>query len=197
MASFDSAIYAFYQTYLNTPVWAAGGTATVKQAPARVVAATNTSERGIDAEMPSADAIERYRRLFATGEKVEDPRRRTRAEQPERPDISGSDLLADILGEASYASTRLGDRREVTLRLIRGRFFVYRYDPATRTDDHPHPTPGTRLPQRGATQDSDQPLCGTPPTLPLPPVPDSIREGRWYLVTELVFRLPYEGSRMN
>src|SRR5688572_2773475 len=51
--SFDSATYAYYQTYLNTPVWTAGITATVKEAPARVVAATNTSEKGIEAHMPS------------------------------------------------------------------------------------------------------------------------------------------------
>ena len=70
-ASFDSATYAYYQTYLNVPVWAAGVTATVKQAPERVVAATNTSEHGIDAKMPPAEAIERYRRLFSTAEKVD------------------------------------------------------------------------------------------------------------------------------
>jgi hypothetical protein len=63
-ALFDSATYAYYQTWLNTPVWAAGITVTVKQPPARIVAATNTSEHGMDAKMPSAQAIERYRRLF-------------------------------------------------------------------------------------------------------------------------------------
>src|SRR4051795_12361327 len=30
-AFFDSATYAYYQTWLNTPVWAAGITATIKQ----------------------------------------------------------------------------------------------------------------------------------------------------------------------
>lgn len=197
-ASLDSATYAYYQTYLNTPVWAAGVTATVKEAPARVVAATNTSEHGIDAKMPSTEAIERYRRLFATGEKVDGPRPHLgpTAKRPEAPDVAGSDLLADILGKAAKASKGLDDR-QTTPRLIRGRFFVYRYDPGKRTVDHPHPTPGTHVPEQGPTQDIDQPLCGTPPTLPLPPVPKSIQEGRWYLVAELVFRLPYEGSRMN
>lgn len=196
-ASFDSATYAFYQTYLNTPVWAAGITATIKQAPARVVAATNTSERGIDAELPSADAIDRYRRLFASGEKVEGQRPRATAERLEAPDITGANLLAEILGEAGYAATGPNDSRQTAPRLIRGRFFVYRYDPAKRTEDRPRPKPDPQVPQPGVTQDFDQPLCGTPPTLPLPPVPDSIRAGRWYLVAELVFRLPFEGSRMN
>jgi len=195
-ALFDSATYAYYQTYLNTPVWAAGVTATVKQAPARVVAATDTSERGIDAKMPSTEAIERYLRLFATGEKVDGPPSRPTAKRPKEPDVAGSDLLADILGKAAKASKGLDDR-QTTPRLIRGRFFVYRYDLAKRTHDHPHPKPDTQVPQPGAMQDVDQPLCGTPPTLPLPPVPKSIQEGRWYLVAEFVFRLPYEGSRMN
>jgi len=69
---FDSATYAYYQTYLNTPVWAAGITVTVNQAPAGITGSTNTTEHGIDAEMPSAEAIERYRQLFATGEKVDE-----------------------------------------------------------------------------------------------------------------------------
>ena len=105
-ALFDSATYAFYQTYLNTPIWASGVTVTIKQAPARVVAATNTSEHDIDANMPSAEAIERYRRLFATGEKFAGPPSRPIAEQPQEPDAAGSDLLADILGEVGYAYDR-------------------------------------------------------------------------------------------
>jgi hypothetical protein len=145
--------------------------------------------------MPPTEAIERYRRLFATGEKVDGPPLRPTAKRPEAPDVADSDLLADILGKAVKAPKGLDDR-QTTLQLIRGRFFVYRYDPAKRTVDHPHPTPSTHVPEQGATQDFDQPLCGTPPTLPLPPVPKSIQEGRWYLVAELVFRL-YEGGRMN
>lgn len=180
--SFDSATYAYYQTFLNTPVWAAGITATIKQAPTRVVAATDTSQQGIDSEMPSSEAIERYRRLFAIGEKIDVPPSRLRAKRPEATDAGSSELLAEILGKAAKASKALKDQ-EATPRLIRGRFFIYRYDPAKRTHDDSHPI--------------DQPLCGVPPTLPLPPVPKSIREGAWYLVAELVFRLPYEGGRMN
>lgn len=179
---FDSATYAYYQTYLNTPVWAAGVTATIKQAPARVVAATDTSQQGIDAKMPSAKVIERYRRLFAIGEKIDAPPSRLRAKRPEATDVASSDLLAEILGKAAKASKTMKDQ-EATPRLIRGRFFIYRYDPTKRTHDDSHPI--------------DQPLCGVPPTLPLPPVPKSIQEGHWYLVAELVFRLLYEGGRMN
>ncbi|CAG0938736.1 hypothetical protein GALLN_00362 [Gallionellaceae bacterium] len=193
---FDSATYAYYQTWLNTPVWAAGVTATVKQAPARVVAATNTSEDGIDAKMPSAEAIEAYRRLFSSGEKsAAVTTTQPKAKGAAATGIDGSGLLAEILGKTIKSSKAASD--ENALRLIRGRFFVYRYDSAKRTDDHPHPTPTTHVKEPGVTQDVDQPLCGTPPTLPLPPVPKSIQEGRWYLVAELIFRLPYKGGPMN
>jgi len=195
-ASFDSASYAFYQTFLNVPVWAAGITATVKQAPERVVAATNTSEHGIDAKMPSAEAIERYRRLFATGEKVDAPLGHPRARRVGVPDAEASEFLVEILGKA-IKPPKGADETQAIPRLIRGRFFVYRFDAGKRTSDEPHPVPGTHASEQGATQDADQPLCGTPPTLPLPPVPKSIHEGRWYLVAELIFRLPHEGARMN
>jgi hypothetical protein len=203
--SFDSATYAFYQTYLNTPVWVAGITTTLKQAPWRVISATDTSEEKIDAEMPSDEVLDRYRRLFATGEKVEDPRLRTIAERVEAPGITDSDLLTDILGQEVSDSTGITAVRQTSPRLIRGRFFVYRYDPDKRIDEHAHPTPdpqvpgiaANQVPRIAANQEFEQPVCGTPPTLPLPPVPSEIREGRWYVVAELVFRLPYEGSRMN
>lgn len=179
--SFDTSTYAYWQTYLNTPVWAAGVSVTIKQAPARIVAANDTSQQGMDAKMPSADAIERYRRLFATGEKIDATPAQLRARRAEAVEVARSDLLPEILGKAGKASKADKDQ-QASLRLIRGRFFVYRYDAAKRTHD-PHPV--------------DQPLCGTPPTLPLPPVPKSILDGAWYLVAELVFRLPYEGDRMN
>lgn len=194
---FDSATYAFYQTYLNTPVWEAGITATLKQSPARIVGATITSERGIDAEMPSSDAIGRYRQLFTTGEKAEGRPSRGTVERGEGLTGGGSDLLSEILGKATQEKNAFDDRQNPSPRLIRGRFFVYRYDPAKRTDDPKRQTSVHNTPEQPAIQGDDQPLCGTPPTLPLPPVPESIREGRWYVVSELIFRLPYEGGRMN
>lgn len=193
---FDSATYAYCQTFLNIPVWAAGVTTTIKQAPVRVVAATDTSAQGIDAKMPSKEAIARYRRLFATGEKVDTLPGRGIAKQIEAVAVVDSDLLSEILGKAAMASKEL-DEKQATPRLIRGRFFVYRYDSGKRLADHPHPTAKASVSAQLPMQDVDQPLCGTPPTLPLPPVPKSIREGHWYVVAELVIRLPYEGSRMN
>lgn len=192
-ASFDAVTYAYYQTYLNTPVWGAGVTTTVKQAPARIVASTNTSELGIDASMPSAQSIARYRRLFATGENTFGSLSRATAKGAKTSDTNRADLLGDILGKAAKPSKGLSDK-QTSSRLIRGRFFVYRYDAAKRTDDHPHPTPATHVPEQGA---ANQPLSCAPPMLPLPPVPKSIRDGHWYIVAELIVHLPFEGRPMN
>lgn len=191
---FDSATYSYYQTYLNTPVWAAGITATVNQAPTRIVGATNTSEHDINAEMPSSAAIERYRRLFATGEKVDGPPPKLKARKPSES-AQARDLLADILGKAAKVSKGDNDQ-QAPPRLIRGRFFIYRYDPGKRTEAPPQSMPRYALDQ-SVEQPIDQPLSGPPPTLPLPPVTKSIREGRWYLVAELIVRLASEGRPMN
>lgn len=195
-ASFDSVTYAYYQTYLNTPVWAAGITATTKQAPARVVAATDTSQQGIDAKMPATEAIDTYRRLFASGEKVDTPPSQPRATRREVALAANPDLLAEILGKTTIKTAKGLKDQEVTPRLIRGRFFIYRYDPAKRTEDFPQQPPATHLPHEVAT-DSNLLLTDSPPTLPIPAVAKPIQPDHWYLVAELIFRLPYLGRPMN
>lgn len=191
---FDSTTYAYYQTYLNTPVWAAGITITINHDPARVIAATNTSERGIDAKLPSTKDINRYRQLFATGEKIDGATPELEAKRSKVADSAGSKQLSDILGEAVQAS-KGGDEQTTTPRLIRGRFFVYRYDADKRTVDYPDSKSDED--EKGSAPGLVQPCCGTPPTLPLSPVPKTIQDGRWYLVAELIFPLTYEGRQMN
>ena len=166
--SFDLSTYVYAQTYLNTPVWGAGLTVTVK-APARVIGATDTSEHGIiNAKLPSSHDLERYNHLFGARQKVDRSLQRQLRRSEERG-IAPPGLLIDILGGAN-ASTRLDDT--LLPRLTSGQFFIYRYDAKRRFDDEA-------------------------PTLPLPPVPDFIEDGRWYLVAELTFRLPHQGARMN
>ena len=92
-----------------------------------MLAATNTSEHGVDAAMPSARAIERYRRLFATGKKVDGPAPRPAVKGSKGPDGSDSELLSEILGKSVKAAKGPNDK-QVTPRLIRGRFFIYRYE---------------------------------------------------------------------
>jgi hypothetical protein len=169
--SFDSATYVYCQTYLNAPVWGAGITVTLKQAPARVVAATDTSVQGVDAKLPPLQALERYRRLFATAEEIDGLSSRRKARRPQQSQVRRSDLLSQILGGAAKIAKGL-DGTQTPPRLIRGRFFIYRYDAKERTKPES-------------------------PTLPLGAVANSIRDGNWYLVAELVFRLPYGRTQMN
>ena len=61
---FDSETFGFYQTYLNVPVWRAGLTVAVKQGPARVVRSEDTTQLGVDANMPAEETIARYREVF-------------------------------------------------------------------------------------------------------------------------------------
>ena len=191
---FDTTTCAFYQTYLNTPVWGAGITATVKENPARVIAATNTSVSGIDAKMPSARNLNRYRRLFAIGEKVDDSLLESNSKPSKASESAGSKLLADIIGEAAKAANGQ-DAQTTSPKLIRGRFFVYRYDPEKRTVDHPNPKPDEH--EKGSALSLVQHSDDSPPTLPLSSVPKTIQAGHWYLVAELIVRLPYNGRPMN
>lgn len=189
---FDTETYAFRQTWLNTPVWAAGVTVTLKQAPARVIAATDTSASGIDAKLPPAEAIERYLKLFASGEKAGNARVRTAAVSTEAA-AANAELLSELLGKPGKGTKGAAAKQELLPKLIRGRFFVYRYEAARRTQDDAHkPAASTH-----AGQVDEQALCGDPPTLPLPALPKSIQEGQWHLVAELVVRYPLEGSPMN
>ena len=232
---FDTATFAFNQTYLNLPVWESGVTVTLKEAPWRALASTNTSRSGIDARMPSDAAIEMFRKLFATGERIDQPQRGSR--QPAAVSRGDAEVIrsqragrgavkaatsaqneeagaamAGMLGDFESATrATLAERRYGMNGLIRGRFYVYRHDAAERldprTDGAPKPEVGKAPAGKpGAQGDGhshdgdDQPLCGTPPRFPgpIPPVADSIRDGRWYVVAELVFRRPLaDGTRMN
>ena len=53
---FDTTTYVYRQTYLNTPIWSAGVTATIKTDAGRVLSVTNTSESGVDADLPPTRA---------------------------------------------------------------------------------------------------------------------------------------------
>ena len=94
---FDATTYAYYETYLNIPVWESGLTVTIKGDPAHVVGATNTTQDGIDGKMPSAEDIDRYLRLFATGEQRVPEAPRPEPKQTKARDNRGAQLLAEIL----------------------------------------------------------------------------------------------------
>ena len=77
---FDSETFGFYQTFNNVPVWRAGLRVMVKQGPSRVVSSENTSQPGVDATLPSADTIDRYRKVFTNSNAATVQRRAVQAE---------------------------------------------------------------------------------------------------------------------
>ncbi len=87
------------------------------------------------------------------------------------PDRITPPLLVQLLGLRSRAKRP---------RINRTGLLIYRYDPAKRFDPESQ--------HKG-------PLQGGPPTLPLRPVPETIRPGRYYVVTEVLFSLAPPGWR--
>ena len=72
---FDSATFAFAQTYLYVPVWRRGISVTVKRDSSGVVESTNTTLPGVEVGTPSGEAIDRWRESPAARAK---PARRPR-----------------------------------------------------------------------------------------------------------------------
>lgn len=90
----DFTTYAFVQTYLDTPEWSAAITVTVNEETNRVSSIFNTSVRGINAELPPARDINRFRRLFLAGETGSSAGVNT----PKQASVGATLQLADILG---------------------------------------------------------------------------------------------------
>jgi hypothetical protein len=178
---FDSATVAFAQTYLNVPVWRTGISVAVKGDPGSVVESTNTTLPGVRAELPSDEAIGRWRELLAVADR--------RAGDPgEAPEATPSDgMVRDALGlteqRAAEADAPAVVRDAARLRVNRGRFFVYRYDPEQRQPKTPEAGD-----KRLDLESQDVEL-----TFSLPPLPETIRPRRDYLVAEVVFTLPFGG----
>jgi hypothetical protein len=175
---FDSTTVAFEQTYHNVPVWRAGITVVVQQNPNRVVSATNTSQPEVRAELPSEDVLERYRGLFrqATASAA------VRLAEPngQSPEPEGAAFVRGLI-DTGRAGLDAGDEEpNGDVRLLRGRFYLYRYQAEERVARR------VELPPGADTDVEQEPGY----TLPLPPVPEQIEDGRYYLVSEVTFTYP-------
>ena len=177
--SFDSTMVAYFQTYMNVPVWRKGLSVIIKKNPNRILDSINTSQDDVRAKMPSRAAIDRYRRLF---ESIP-----TQSKRGEADEAGGRapDLLVSLLNASGQKATKGRAVKEPKgLKLLRGRFFIYRYDPSKRFGGAPRP-PVERPNVTGAkppTTDEDY-----HPVMDLPPVSDEIKEGQDYMVAELRF----------
>jgi zinc metalloprotease ZmpB len=187
---FDSTTVAFAQTFLNVPVWGTGVSVTIKGGPSRIVDCTNTTLADVQAEMPPEEAVARWRELIAAMEG------RPAADRGEQPAATPAD---ETVRRALGLAQEPGERARTAagpdaagLRVNRGRFFVYRYDPSQRQPV----LPGVDSVVDAEGVDPEDRVIE--PTLPLPPVPETVRPGGDYLVVEVLFTLPFSGiSELN
>ena len=187
---FDSTTVGYYQTYLNVPVWRKGLSVTIKKNPNRVVASTNNSEDDLQGTLPDKKSIENYKVLFrqiAASRAELDPKLAGEAEddgegQPEA-------FVRNVVNIAAAKPPKTSRNKPAQLtdrmRLLNGRFFVYKYDPKKRFAGQPAPPDSKKIREVG--EESDIPL------LPLPTVNDKVKPGRAYLVAEIIFRLGGQG----
>jgi hypothetical protein len=208
---FDSETLGFYQTYLNVPVWRAGLKVTVKQGPNRVIASEDTSQPGVDAKMPSAEKLERYRRLFAAANADTVQRRAVLA----HTDIQSAAIVVRRAGEAEagrdgdafvrklFPFEKESENRPISARLIRGRFWIYKYDADERLQEPQDPVPPSvagqpneriRSPRRKGVRESPGLAMTRPFTVP--PVDERIKDGAYYMVAEITFEVGVGGDHL-
>jgi hypothetical protein len=192
---FDSETFGFCQTYLNVPVWRAGLKVVLKQGPNRVVSSENTSQPGVDARLPAPATIDRFQKLFL-GTNASTAQRRALQAQPELRKAMKSERLrtadneADREGE-SFLKKSLSFKKskdaQPGLRLIRGRFWIYRYDSDERLPDGDRKA--GKATRSKASRGGEMHLHQEPLPFDVPPVSEKIKDGAWYLVAEVTFEV--------
>lgn len=169
---FDATTVGFAQTVHDVPVWDSGISVVVKHGPYRVISADdNTIDEEPALAMPPNEVIGEYQRLFAVAE-AETKVHLTRRKFEEH--VSGTAFM-ETSGETSSFIRSILHTDDV-VRMIRGRFFVYRFNPTER-----FPILDSQEPGR-----ADE---APPPPVPfmLPPVPEEIVPGAFYVVAEITF----------
>jgi len=176
---FDMATVAYNQTALGLPVFEAGVAVQMKTAPFRVLSSQSTQHPDIHVDRPTADAVKRAESLQAA-QLARALGLNSRDTGPERP-----------------------DRKSLVIE--RRQLIVYRYEadkvqrdgpPAIITAQHDANGPGATEPTttsaaRQAAEAAGRAVEETSlPWLPLPPVPESIENGRHYVSVRVDFVLP-------
>jgi hypothetical protein len=198
---FDSETFGFHQTCLNVPVWLAGLRVTVKHGPTRVVASEDTTQANLDPRLPEEKVIDRYRRLFLAANAATLQRRALRADPDLRRLTAGKPANAAETEVERESETLLRElapfpneeaAKNTKLRFIRGRFYIYRYDPAARLPPSDNATrPHRPLPsdiQHGAELNPREvPRPNAPLPFALPEVSADIKPGSCHLVAEITF----------
>jgi zinc metalloprotease ZmpB len=102
-SQFDTTTVSYYQTFFGLPVWEAGLSVHMKQAPFRIMGARSTGHPDIQVAKPSAQALARLKKLNAQ-------------------------TLAKVLGIADKPS----EFNAKSLRVLHQRLMIYRYEESQR-----------------------------------------------------------------
>lgn len=155
----DSHVIGYAQTYFGLPVIGAGVTVTLRDNPRAVLSATSTIHHEIQVARPSDEALKHAMTIF------------TRR-------LGVTTRLADI----GLAAPSDGfDERQRDMRINAARLVVFRYEAAKRSGQaHPQPPP-----PREPDDLRDERL----PSLPLPRLPETIRDSAFYVAVEVNFTL--------
>jgi len=182
---FDSSTVGYYQTYLNTPVWRRGLSVDVKQNPNRILSSTNNSEDNLKGSLPDQKIIDRYKSIF------KQTAVRTASVNAGLGEAEGEDETAefvrktiDVTGPAANAKTKSAkdNRADDGVRLLSGKFFIYKYDPKKRYAGKPSQPDDKKSAREILIEEQDVPL------IKLPPVSDKVKTGRAYLIAEMIFK---------
>src|SRR5438552_4819264 len=175
---FDSTTIGYFQTIYNVPVWRTGMSVTIKQNPNRVVLSSNNSRDDIQLKLPSQQSIEKWRDMLLH---YAIPYKTQGFALQKTEFIAHGEFVHEILGLKTKTSR--GKKMETEGRefpqLIRGRFYVYKYDAKNRQE----------LPEQDKNKTDSIDVENFHPTLPLPPVSGKIKDGNYYLVAEITFSL--------
>ncbi len=173
---FDSTTFGFYQTYLNVPIWRTGLSVTLKHGPNRIVMLTNNSKYDVKGKLPKEENINRFKQFIAQGKSDDGQGQLT---DGLAKDSESDIVLNDILGirpkSKSKSKQSNVSTNEIPAKLVRGRFYMYKYDSANRQRTEPPIQTGEVL-QHGHEFHFD-----------LPEVDSSIKDGNYYLVAEITF----------
>jgi hypothetical protein len=200
---FDSETFGFYQTCLNVPVWLAGLRVTVKHGPTRVVASEDTTQANLDPRLPDAKIIERYRQLFIAANAATLQRRALRADPELRrlarakaanPAESEVERESETVLRELFTFANEETAKNTKLRFIRGRFYIYRYDPAARlppddTAPRPHRPFPSDIQQGSELNPREVPRPADKLPFVLPEVGPEIKPGSCHLVAEVTFEV--------
>ena len=172
---FDTATVAFHQTALGLPVWEAGVAVQMKTAPFRVLSSQSTQHPAIHVEPPEDDVLKRAESVT-------------------------SSQLSRLLGLPARESAEQPSRKQVEIEARQ--LVVYRYEADKVQRDGPPAMIERNIPHarttNGRAKKADIEIVEQPdgvdqtsmPWLPLPPIPDTIREGEHRVGLKIDFALP-------